>query len=173
MHFVNDLDSAHGSEASAIGALAAKPGAYVLVLRLAEPRTVTIGRLGAFTFAAGFHLYVGSAHGPGGLRGRLRHHLTPVTRPHWHVDYLRAVAPCVELWYAPGGDHCECVWAAALAALPGARSVAPRFGASDCGCAGHLVSFIAPPAMGQFARRAGAPALQTITISAQANPLPT
>lgn len=146
------------------------PGSYVLLLHAAKPISIAIGRLGAFTFPPGHHLYVGSAHGPGGLRGRLRHHLAAVSRPHWHIDYLRAVAPCVEVWFAPESERCECTWAAALAALPDASIVAPRFGASDCGCAGHLVSFVAPPSPALFARRAGAPALQTISISAQVNP---
>ncbi len=138
-------------ETDQLSRLPADSGTYVLVLHLAEARAVTVGRLGEFAFPAGWHLYVGSAHGPGGLRGRLRHHLAPVARPHWHIDYLRAIAPCVAVWYAARATPFECAWAAALAALPGARIVAPRFGASDCGCGGHLVSFAREPRMQEFA----------------------
>jgi Uri superfamily endonuclease len=140
-----------------ISMLPSVPGAYVLHLHMAEARAVSIGRLGVFAFPAGWHLYVGSAHGPGGLRGRLRHHLAPLVRPHWHVDYLRAVAPCNEVWYAADDAARECVWAAALAQLAGARIIAPRFGASDCGCTGHLISFAQPPSITLFAAQ-GAPA---------------
>ena len=36
-------------------------GAYLLVLRLSEPRKVEVGRLGRLTFRRGFYIYVGSA----------------------------------------------------------------------------------------------------------------
>lgn len=149
------MKTAQRLENAELSRLPAVSGAYVLVLHLAEPRGVAIGRLGAFAFPAGWHLYVGSAHGPGGLRGRLRHHLAPVARPHWHVDYLRAVAPCVAVWYGVGAAPSECTWAAALAQMSGARIVAPRFGASDCSCAGHLVSFALEPLIQEFAVRRG------------------
>ncbi len=136
-----------------IATLPSVSGTYILVLHLAEPRVVTIGRFGVFEFAAGRHLYVGSAHGPGGLRGRLRHHLAPVARLHWHVDYLRAVAPLDEVWYTLSAERLECKWAAALASLPGARSGPPHFGASDCGCAGHLVQFRQKPSMDELVVR--------------------
>ncbi len=134
----------------------ADAGSYVLLLHLDRPQGIPVGRLGCCTFAAGWQLYVGSARGPGGLRARLRHHLTPVTRPHWHVDFLRAAAPCVAVWYAAGAARCECAWAAVLASLPGAALPLPRFGASDCRCPAHLYAFAACPDPDEFAARTGA-----------------
>jgi Uri superfamily endonuclease len=114
-------------------------GTYILILHLDEPTRLQIGRLGAFDFAPGWYAYVGSAFGPGGLRGRLKHHLAPVTKPHWHIDYLRAAAPVREVWYSASETRYEHRWADMLLAHPGATVPVPRFGASDCTCAAHLV----------------------------------
>lgn len=128
-------------------------GTYVLVLRLAAPARLTVGRLGAFDFPAGWYGYVGSACGPGGLRGRLAHHLAPVRRPHWHIDYLRAVAPIEAVWCSAGNAAQEHAWAAALGQLPGAAIVAPRFGASDCRCPAHLFHFATRPELQVFSKQ--------------------
>ena len=87
---------------------------------MARKTDVTIGKRGTFTFPVGWYTYVGSAFGAGGLRGRLKHHLSPVKRPHWHIDYLRAVAPVVTVWFAADGVRHEHVWANALLNAPGA-----------------------------------------------------
>jgi Uri superfamily endonuclease len=123
-------------------------GTYILILHLAASTTLTIGRLGTFTFAEGWYGYVGSAFGSGGLRGRLWHHLTPASRPHWHIDYLRQAARLIEIWYSSA--PCEHSWAATLRALPSASVPAARFGASDCRCEAHLFHFGARPALTAF-----------------------
>lgn len=125
----------------------------MLGLRLLAPARLTVGRLGPFAFPAGWYAYVGSACGPGGLRGRLAHHLGPLRRPHWHIDYLRAVAPVETIWLSAGDAAQEHAWAASLAQMPGAAIVAPRFGASDCRCPAHLFHFAAPPASFSLAGR--------------------
>ncbi|MFN2291050.1 MAG: DUF123 domain-containing protein [Anaerolineae bacterium] len=117
-------------------------GAYVLALSLDEAQTITIGCLGRFQMPAGWYLYIGSARGPGGLAGRLRRHrrrLGPGKRAHWHIDYLREQATWGGAWVRHTGERLECLWAQAFRQLPGARTVVPGFGASDCGCPGHLV----------------------------------
>lgn len=131
------------------------PGTYVLILNLPRPVTLHIGKLGRFQFPAGRYAYVGSACGPGGLAARLRRHLRTSKTLHWHVDYLRAHARPIQVWYAVGSRERECVWAQALAGLPGASIPAPRFGASDCCCPAHLVHFAAPPDRAAFARAVG------------------
>ena len=65
-------------------------GIYCLVLK--NPAcTVRVGALGPVSFAAGWHCYIGSALGPGGLV-RLERHLRLAAhrdrRPKWHIDYL-------------------------------------------------------------------------------------
>jgi len=129
--------------------LPVRTGIYALILELSESRKLEIGRLGAFNFPAGFYVYLGSARGPGGLRGRLRRHLRGDGKCHWHIDYLAALA--VVRGYVvlvlgmeeAGSKPTECAWSQALFATPTAAIPAPRFGASDCksGCPAHLVHF--------------------------------
>ncbi|MEZ5335776.1 MAG: DUF123 domain-containing protein, partial [Methanolobus sp.] len=49
------------------------------------------GRLKNIEFRKGYHVYVGSALGPGGLKRLKRHVLLSMEKdkkPRWHVDYL-------------------------------------------------------------------------------------
>ena len=46
------------------------PGAYVLMLTVKAPVVLNMPRFGKLTLAVGQYAYVGSAHGPGGLRAR-------------------------------------------------------------------------------------------------------
>jgi Uri superfamily endonuclease len=125
------------------------PGSYALFLTLPAPVALTIGKLGAFTFLAGVYIYTGSARGPGGLDARLRHHLRPATRPHWHIDYLRTRAEVrggvyvVEEEVPTRSMTLECAWSQVLLALPDASVPVRGFGASDCrsGCPAHLLYF--------------------------------
>lgn len=130
-------------------------GTYLLLLRLDQPAVLRVGRLGRFAFVPGFYVYSGSAFGAGGLRARLQHHLAPVTKPHWHLDYLRQAARIAEIWYRCGPRSAEHTWAALLGDLPGASLPAPRFGASDCRCPAHLFHYPARPDFADFCQRAG------------------
>jgi Uri superfamily endonuclease len=134
--------------------LPAKPGAYALLLWLPDDCTLQIGRLGKFEFYAGWYVYLGSAHGPGGLRARLNRHLTGSGSQHWHIDALRRRAqPLIALYclekssYLPktrqGMKPLECAWSQTLVSQPGAVIPAAGFGSSDCrnGCPAHLVYF--------------------------------
>lgn len=132
-------------------------GTYVLLLSLASSERLVIGRLGTFTFPAGWYAYVGSACGPGGLPARLGHHLRIAARPHWHVDYVRARSRLVEIWYCRGPERREHHWAACLQTLAAAPPVAPGFGSSDCRCDAHLIAFATIPGIGQFRQKAAAP----------------
>ena len=134
-------------------AFPAEGGSYILWMGLSVPSRLTIGKLGTFDFAPGWYGYVGSALGSGGLRGRLRHHLSPLRRPHWHIDYLRTAAPVRELWWRSDPTRLEHRWADALNSLPGATIPIIGFGASDCRCVAHLVAFAEPPSLGAFCER--------------------
>jgi Uri superfamily endonuclease len=114
------------------------PGTYVLLVRVDQPLTLAVGRLGTVTFSGGYYAYVGSAHGPGGLRARLRRHLRAAKPLHWHIDYLTAAAPVTAIWLRESPERLECVWARELIAR-GSVPV-PRFGSSDCSCPAHLVT---------------------------------
>ncbi len=136
-----------------------RAGTYTLILELPNTTAITVGRLGRFQFPRGWYVYVGSARGPGGLAARISRHLRSPKPLHWHVDYLRADAQPIEIWYATGSQKRECAWACALAGLGGASIPVPRFGASDCRCTTHLIHFVALPGVTSFARAVGEPVL--------------
>jgi Uri superfamily endonuclease len=123
--------------------LPATPGAYVLLLTANAPVVLNTPRFGKLTLAAGHYAYVGSAHGPGGLRARVGRHLRAVKPLHWHIDYLTAALPArhVITVVVTDGARLECTWVKRLLALPGASAPAPGFGSSDCrnGCPAHLI----------------------------------
>jgi Uri superfamily endonuclease len=133
-----------------------EPGSYLLVLRLALSAELRVGRLGSIGFRRGWYAYAGSAFGPGGLAGRLRHHLRPVQRPHWHIDYLRDYARVMAVWMAAGPPRREHDWARALAEAPGAGRRVPGFGCSDCRCPSHLLYFDHRPADDLLRNKLGA-----------------
>ena len=112
-------------------------GIYCLVFH--NPScTVRVGALGDIAFRRGWHVYVGSALGSGGLL-RLERHIAlsrnKDKRPKWHVDHL-SISPSFRLRFtvhAVTGERLECRLAEAL----GGESV-PGFGSSDCDCTSHL-----------------------------------
>ena len=111
-------------------------GSYILVLNLAEDTRLTVGRLGTLEFPAGLYLYCGSALN--GLEARIRRHLSRDKKLHWHIDYLSAVTPVVEVWWVVSEERWECRWAQAITGQ-GGEVVARGFGSSDCRCATHLL----------------------------------
>jgi Uri superfamily endonuclease len=113
------------------------PGAYVLMIELAESIEVTLPGKPRTTLQAGRYLYCGSAKGSGGIRARLSWHMRPRKVIHWHVDLLTDVGRVTGAWIFPDCDECELV--TALSRLP-----APirGFGSTDCPkCRSHLLSW--------------------------------
>ena len=119
-------------------------GIYCLVLRNPEC-TVHVGALGAQAFAAGFHVYVGSAQGSGGLQ-RVRRHILLAKdrdrRPKWHIDYLLTSDrfSLTSVVCASTEQKLECRLAKTLPGSP-----VPHFGCSDCSCSSHLFYSDADP----------------------------
>ena len=112
-------------------------GTYILILSFDRGRTIEVGKLGLIQFKRGTYAYVGSAFGPGGLKSRLRHHLGPKTKFHWHLDYLDGVTK--EIWVSEPGARLEHEWARSLGETSSGRI--PGFGCSDCACDSHLFYF--------------------------------
>jgi sugar fermentation stimulation protein A len=127
------------------------PGSYLLLLRLDEASMIAVGKLGTFAFAPGWYVYAGSALG--GLDQRLAHHLNPSGARRWHLDYLRDVAVVCDVCRFPGQVRRECDLARAVRSLDGAAIPVPRFGASDCRCAAHLVYFPNRPDLSEISGR--------------------
>jgi Uri superfamily endonuclease len=136
---------ANPATAATAALIPAHAGSYALWLVAAQRRRLTIGSLGALAVQPGFYVYTGSAHGPGGLRARLRHHLGRTHRLHWHVDYLRRATQPVEIWCSDDNAVSEHAWSALFAATAGASSPLRGFGASDCDCPSHLFHFSRMP----------------------------
>ncbi len=130
---------------SSRSALPASPGSYVLWLRLKRKRRITVGSLGEFLFQPGYYAYCGSAFGPGGLKARLAHHLRQSENPRWHIDYLKNICHCIDIWFSTRPENLEHRFAEKLAAMPGAAVAIEKFGSSDCKCRAHLVYF--PPGL--------------------------
>ncbi len=112
-------------------------GIYCLILRNPEC-IVNVGALGPLAFAAGFHVYAGSAQGSGGLQ-RVRRHILLARdrdrRPKWHIDYLLTndKFDLLSVICASTEQKFECRLAGNLPGSP-----VPRFGCSDCSCSSHL-----------------------------------
>jgi Uri superfamily endonuclease len=120
----------------------ATPGAYVLVIDLAETVAFETAVTGAVMLPAGRYGYCGSARGAGGIGARVRRHLRRDKTIHWHVDRLTAVGQVIAVHAAPGGLECDLL--RRLLAVPGVTIPAAGFGSSDCRrCPAHLVAL--PP----------------------------
>jgi len=125
------------------------PGTYALIIRLSDTIPLVVGKLGRLVFSSGMYVYLGSAHGPGGLCARLGRHLQGGGRTHWHIDYLleagevQAYGIIESKLTNPTQIPIECQWAQYLTNRDSAKIPVPGFGASDCksGCQSHLIQF--------------------------------
>jgi len=118
-------------------------GTYVLVMQLAEDKTIAIGKLGVFNLRAGRYYYVGSAMGAGGLASRVGRHFRadPDKKLRWHVDYLRAEMTLVGCWVWQSATRLECAIAQQLNELANDKeslSCIAKVGSSDCRCPSHV-----------------------------------
>ncbi|TCJ13518.1 GIY-YIG nuclease family protein [Parasulfuritortus cantonensis] len=104
-----------------------------MVIRVAQPVEVAVGRFGRHLFPAGTYVYTGSARR--NFEARVARHLRQAKTLRWHIDYLLA-APGVSVLEVRRTDAPECAVNQATAG----EVVVPGFGASDCrnGCASHL-----------------------------------
>ncbi len=112
-------------------------GIYCLIFENQACR-LEIGKKGEFSFPAGFHIYVGSALGPGGLKRVTRHinlSRNKNRKPSWHIDYLHLDSSfrLVSAVCASTSARLEC----SLASRIGGDSIS-GFGCTDCKCGSHL-----------------------------------
>jgi Uri superfamily endonuclease len=125
----------NGQRGQAVGTA----GVYCLVLWLPRPRCITLSRVGICRLDRGWYVYTGSAKR--NLLPRLLRHLRRRKRFHWHIDHLRAVASVQQIWVWPWSPGGECRTNRGVRHMPGASFPVKSFGASDCRCVAHLVSF--------------------------------
>ena len=118
--------------------LPTEPGAYVLLIELADNLVVKLSGRAEVTLSSGYYLYCGSARGPGGIKARVGRHMQREKAIRWHVDRLTTKGSVLGAWVFPGGDECELV-----AMLTGMPVPIPGFGSSDCeACASHLLAWL-------------------------------
>ncbi len=116
-------------------------GCYLFWMRMPRMVTATVGSLGEVPFAAGHYLYVGSARRA--LTKRLERHLRRGGALHWHIDYLKGHADRCMAIPVRSSVPLEHELASAVGAI--ADECVAGFGASDCGCPGHLFRFSQDP----------------------------
>lgn len=138
-------------------------GTYVLLLHLPEAtRFARVGPFGAVTLPEGFYVYVGSTHGTGGVRGRVRYHLRLDKESlHWHLDYVRPAMQPLEAWGTYDPVKRECAWARLMHQALGGEVIVPGFGAADDAkkrkaerCPAHFFHFGSFPSFNDFCRAA-------------------
>ena len=108
-------------------------GSYVLLVRLPEEQTITIGKLQDVYFRRGYYAYVGSAMS--GVKSRLSRHLKSSKKLHWHIDYLLERASIVAISICETKDRAECT---IVRLLSSQFDYVAGFGSSDCHCRSHL-----------------------------------
>lgn len=116
----------------------------MVALWLPAPAVIQVGALGRIEFFHGSYFYIGSA--ARGLERRLARHKALRSKTlRWHIDYLRRKSRWEGAAAFPS-DGGECLLARNVAAIMEGVVAYPRFGASDCRCAGHLVHAAISPA---------------------------
>ena len=108
-------------------------GAYVLYIRLARSRDITIGKLGRLHFRKGYYAYVGSALN--GIESRVLRHLRKEKKMHWHIDYLLQNAEILEVLCLRSDRREECSIAEKFGKI---FICVPGFGCGGCKCQSHL-----------------------------------
>ncbi|WP_333787179.1 DUF123 domain-containing protein [Methanomethylovorans sp.] len=107
---------------------------------------VRVGSLKDVRFEAGYHIYVSSAQGTGGLKRLYRHVMLSnegVKKARWHVDHINLDEhfKLVYTIHAFTHNRLECLLAAGLQSKP-----VNGFGCSDCACKSHLFYRLYDPA---------------------------
>ena len=124
---------------AAAAAVQEDSGVYLLILRLRQGTSLTVGSLGEIRFEPGWYIYAGS--GRKNLSARIARHRRRRKKLHWHVDFLLDRVPRGDVITLPirSRRDLECPLARAVAAL--AAGSTPGFGCSDCSCPSHLLRF--------------------------------
>ena len=130
-------------------------GTYILILYLEQDKEIVVGRQrssSSVLFRAGYYAYVGSAHGPGGLRSRINRHLIKDKKSVWHIDYLRKEASPVEVWVNVDEKKEERIWADALVLMKRSHTVENFGNTDDRKARTHLCYFTNRPSIQAFRR---------------------
>lgn len=132
--------------------LQSMPGTYALVLWLPNATTFPrVGPFGAVSLPAGHYLYLGSAFGSGGVKGRVGHHLRHASHPRWHLDYVRPQMTIIEAWVTYDKVRRECAWSQVVHEALGHHPLVLGFGSADCNrCPAHFYHSATQPSFSDF-----------------------
>ena len=72
-------------------------GSYILLLFLSNDMKVK-SKAKEWFLANGYYIYIGSAKGKGGIKGRVMRYLNPNKKKHWHIDYLLPYAMIIRIF---------------------------------------------------------------------------
>lgn len=111
-------------------------GAYVLLIRLDEERTLKVGALGKICFPAGFYAYTGSSMT--NLEKRVKRHFRKKKTMRWHIDYFLLEAEIVQAILFPSDKKEECEINKIVFDMNNSTTITEGFGSSDCSCETHL-----------------------------------
>jgi Uri superfamily endonuclease len=119
-------------------------GIYNLIILLLKDKTITIGKLGKFSFPKGYYVYTGSARK--NLSSRIeRHKRKDNKKLKWHIDYLLncKYAEIKNVRIYNNGKSDECSLNKKIMKLKSAEIIVKGFGSSDCknSCPAHLIYF--------------------------------
>ena len=106
---------------------------YQLHILVNRPMSITIGKLGSFSFPPGNYIYTGS--GRKNIEARISRHLSGAKKLRWHIDYLLS-NPEVQIIGVGQSEETECT----VNQKTFGRVLVPRFGGTDCRnkCGSHL-----------------------------------
>ncbi|MEZ0346091.1 MAG: GIY-YIG nuclease family protein [Infirmifilum sp.] len=114
-------------------------GVYALIINVQSSTLINFKGMPA-RLDPGTYVYIGSAHGPGGVKARVRRHLKPEKKTKWHIDkvttlpYAQIICVVCAETQSP-----ECILTPHLE-KHGFIHPLPGFGSSDCrrGCTSHF-----------------------------------
>ncbi len=123
-------------------------GLYLLEVLLEGPAELGARLLHGARLLPGLYLYIGSAGGSGGLRGRVCRHVRFKVRgskPRWHVDWLLAHGTVPGAYLLPGRWGPESEEGLSEFLSRSIEEAHPRFGSSDTRSSTHLYRSPGPP----------------------------
>lgn len=120
-----------------------KKGNYILIFYLEKKIEHYMFRSNDFNLSPGYYLYCGSAHGSGGLRGRIMRHRSRSSKKFWHIDFIKEYFHSLEYWCQVSSKKYECSLCQFLENRMGGKISIKGFGSSDCRnkCKSHLIWF--------------------------------
>jgi Uri superfamily endonuclease len=124
-------------------------GTYAVLFWCEVGGAVKLGCAGMHTRPPGWHVYIGSAFGGGGVGARVSRHLRKDAKVKWQIDMMKPFLTPHEIWYTLDSKKRECIWAHAMLEMPRV-SYLPRVGATDCDCRAHLFVFDEFPTLRTF-----------------------